>query len=215
MKRTLGFDGRPPAATGTPDRADDHVPVVEGVVDMAGHPAKVNASETRNVLVRLRCASSREERHDPDGLFELGCEDLRMDTVLKPPDLLALDLPVRGGRESDAALVHRDRSSLRISSTSTNRPAATSLLDSRRALWSAARSASSSQSPGSSGRRSTSVPSGRSVGSSTTSRPALTRALIVMPNRVALEEPPNTALHPTGRADISGLLVASSCAVRG
>jgi hypothetical protein len=69
----------------------------------------------------------------------------------------------------------------------TRMPAATSASESRRASCSAARSASSSQSPGSSGRSSISVPSGRSVASSTSSRPARTRALIVMRDSVALD----------------------------
>ena len=98
--------------------------------------------------------------------------------------------------EVNAALLQRDRSSLSRSAASMSRPAATSASESARAAWSAARSASSSQSPGSSGSSSTSVPSGRSVGSSTTSRPARTRAFIVVRRSVAFEWTAHKRLHP-------------------
>ncbi len=74
-------------------------------------------------------------------------------------------MSLRRRRESDSTARQRDRSSLRISSASTSRPAATSASDCRKASCSAARSASSSQLPGSSGSSSISVPSGRSLGS--------------------------------------------------
>jgi hypothetical protein len=44
------------------------------------------------------------------------------------------------------------------------------------------------------------VPSGRSVGSSTTKRPWRTRALIVMQTRVASSRPPNKQMEPTRSA---------------
>ncbi len=90
-------------------------------------------------------------------------------------------LAARGRRgEPDPAGLQRDRSRLRTSAASTIRPASTSACDCARAACKAERSASSSQSPGSRGRSSSSVPSGRSIGSSTTRRPSCTRALIVM-----------------------------------
>ena len=95
-------------------------------------------------------------------------------SVFDPPFLFTCDVPARRRRESNATWIQRDRSSLRMSSAATRRPAATSASDSRRASWRTARSPSSSQSPGSSGKSCSSVPSGRSVGSSTTSRPSNT-----------------------------------------
>jgi hypothetical protein len=182
---------RPTTPMGAPERADDDVLFVEGVVDVAGHLPKVDAAKAGHICAAVKRASSGEECQDAEGLFELSGEDLGVGPVCKPPEFLANDLRARRRGQSDAALAQCDRSSLRISSASISRPAATSASDSRSALWSAARSASSSQSPGSSGRSSNSVPSGRLVGSSTTSRPAVTRALMVMCDSVALGGPPN------------------------
>jgi len=105
---------------------------------------------------------------------EQSCEDLRL--VGEPR---ATPAACRGG-EQDLSTLHVERSSRRTSSALTRRPASRSPSDWRRASCKAARSASSSQSPGSRGKSSTSVPSGRSVGSSNTSRPARTRAFSVM-----------------------------------
>jgi hypothetical protein len=107
-------------------------------------------------------------------------------------------VPPRGRSEANAARRQDDLSSFRITSASTRRPAATSASESRNAACSAARSASSSQSPGSSGRSSISVPSGRSVGSSTTSRPAQTRAFRVIDWTLALTSLPNKPLERPG-----------------
>ena len=194
---TLGFDEWPSIATSTPERADDDLVFVESVVKVAGDPAKVDTSKTSNIRVDVRSAGAREDCHNLEGLFELGREDFAVGSILKPPVLLASDVFLRGGRESDVAWRHRERSSLRMSSASTRRPAAISTLESRKALWRAARSVSSSQSPGSSGRSSNSVPSGRFVGSSTTRRPAVTRALMVMAESVAPGWPPIKALEPS------------------
>src|SRR6266542_5138048 len=103
-----------------------------------------------------------------------------MVAVCQPPGFFLLDMPLRGEREANVPLFQRERSSRRTLAASTRRPAFTSSSESCRALCNAARSSSSSQSPGSRGRSSISVPSGRSVGSSTTSRPAFTRAFSVI-----------------------------------
>jgi len=100
------------------------------------------------------------------------------------------------GREADPTLLQRERNSFKTSAALTRRPAATSASDSARAACKALRSASVSQSPGSSGSNSTSVPSGRVVGSSTTRRPACTRALIVIRGSVALDRLPNNRVEP-------------------
>jgi len=96
--------------------------------------------------------------------------------------------------EANRAPLQPARSSRRISSASSSRPAATSALDCRSASCNFARSSSSSQSPGSSARSSTSVPSGSSVGSSSTRRPFRTCAFIVMSSSVARDRPPNKRL---------------------
>jgi hypothetical protein len=78
----------------------------------------------------------------------------------------------------------------------------------------AARSASSSQSPGSSGNSSTSTPSGSSVGSSTTSRPARTFALMA---NTALRNSAQFTFYTAVRDSVRGLLrdaAATTAAVR-
>jgi len=165
----LRFDLRASTAPGPPERSDDHLVFVEGV------PAP-----GRNARIR-RAASNSVANSSMWVLFS------------SQPGLFEPDMSLGRCGEPDATRRQRDLSSLRISSASTSRPAATSASDWRSASCSAARSASPSQSPGSSGRSSISVPSGRSVGSSTTSRPSRTRALIVIRKSVSLAAPPNNA----------------------
>ena len=161
---------------------------------------QIPAAQTRNRHLRVGCPRAGKQRQKSKGCFELCRKNLGMDSVLKPPSFLPMYVALRRCRESYGPRGQRDRSSFRISSAPTSRPAATSASDWRRASWSAARSVSSSQSPGSSGRRSISVPSGRSVGSSTTSRPSRTCALTIMKASVALAWPPNKTLQPTSGA---------------
>jgi hypothetical protein len=144
-----------------------------------------------------------DHSQDSERSFEFSREDIGVDPILQPPCLLAPDVTSRCGGKPNATLLQRERSSRRISSASTRWPAATSASDWRKASCRAARSASSSQSPGSNGSSSISVPSGRSVGSSRTNRPDRTRALIVIAGSVALKGPPNKALHPTPAASLA------------
>jgi hypothetical protein len=153
----------------------------------------VRAYQRRRTWSRLRGAAIQ-----PNGLFELGREGVPVKSIGQPPGLLAPEVPLCRCSESNAAGLQEDLRPLRIASASTKRPAATSTLDSRKAAWSAARSASSSQSPGSRGRRSTSVPLGKSVGSSTTSRPARTRAFEVIEATLAPGGAPNKPFERPG-----------------
>src|SRR5438094_3776106 len=183
----LRLDGRTLAPARAPHGSNGDLVLVEGVVEVAGQFSEVETAQAWDTSGSVRCPGRRKERQDPEALLELGSEDLVMEPVLQPPGLLARDVPLRG----HAARLQDDLSSFRIAAASTRRPAATSASESRKAACRAARSASSSQSPGSSGRSSTSVPSGRSVGSSTTRRPAQTRAFRVMNAVLALERSPN------------------------
>jgi len=185
-----------------PESPNYHFALIERVVQVAGDFRNIQTPDAWDAGLRIGHAGAGQEREHLKGLFEFGNEDIAVDPVLDPPSLLAPDVLLGGCGESNPAGFQRERSSLRISSASTSRFCATSTSESRRAWCKAARSLSSSQSPGSSGRSSTSAPSGKSVGSSSTRRPARTRALIVMSRSVALEEPPNKALHPTGAGGI-------------
>jgi hypothetical protein len=195
----LRLDDRIAVPTRSPDGADDDVVLIEGIVEMAGQFSEVEAPQCWDTSNGLRCPSPRKERQNSEGLLEFGSEDLAMESVLQPPSLLARDVPLRGRGEPNTARPQADLSSFRIESASTRRPAATSASESRKAACNAARSTSSSQSPGSSGRSSTSVPSGRSVGSSTTSRPAQTRAFRVMTRTLAFETSPNKPFERPGK----------------
>jgi hypothetical protein len=140
----------------------------------------VHATKPGRARLRVRGTGSRYERDELESVLQFRGEDIDMNSILNPPRLFPLDVSTCGRSEAYEAGRQRERSSFRISTASTRLPAATSASDWRKASWRAARSASSSQSPGSSGNNSTSVPSGKSVGSSTSRRPPRTRALMVM-----------------------------------
>ncbi len=188
-----------PLPTSAPDGAHDHVVRIETVVEMTIDPSKVDSTQPGNTGSRLGCTRAGKERQHADSILDLSCGDVDVQSLRKPPRLLASDVALGRCGEADPARSQDDFSSLRTSSASASRSAATSISDSRSAVCRAARSASSSQSPGSSGRSSISVPSGRSVGSSTTSRPARTRALSVMTRTVAPGSLPNKPLERPGR----------------
>ena len=167
---------------------------------MAGDFGDVKTPQPCDSGVRVRRSGARQPRQNSNGLFEFVGEHISVNPVLDPPFPLEADMPPSRKGESDPTRFQRERSSRRMSSASTRRPASTSAPDSRRASWRAARPSSSSQSPGSSGRSCSSVPSGRSVGSSMTRRPWRTRALMVMQTSVASSRPPNKQMEPTRSA---------------
>jgi hypothetical protein len=186
------------SAACSPNCTNDDLVLIKRIVEMAGQLAEVEPSQSGYACFTVRCSRAWKPRQDTERLFDLGSEEIALEPVLQPPALLAVHVPPSGRGEANASWLQVERRSFRISAASTRRPAATSAPDSCKAAWSAARSSSSSQSPGSSGRSSTSVPSGKSVGSSTTSRPARTRALSVMQWTVTLERSPNKPLERTG-----------------
>ncbi len=198
----LRLDGRTLAPARAPHSSNGDLVLVEGVVEVAGQLSEVETAQAWDTSGGVRGPGTRKERQDPEAFLDFGSEDLVMESVLQLPDLLTRDVPLRGRSEPNAARLQDDLSCFRIAAASTRRPAATSASESRKAACRAARSASCSQSPGSSGRSSTSVPSGRSVGSSTTRRPAQTRAFRVMNGTLALERSANKPLGRAGRRPV-------------
>jgi hypothetical protein len=194
----LRFYRRGTSAACSPNGTNDDLMSIKRIVTMAGQLAQIESSQSGYTRFTVRCSRAWKARQDTESLFDLSSEELALEPVLQPPALLVLDVPPRGRGEANASWRQVDRRSLRISAASTRRPAATSASDSRKAACRAARSSASSQSPGSNGRSSTSVPSGKSVGSSTTSRPARTRAFSVMKRNVTLVRSPNKPLERTG-----------------
>lgn len=118
---------------GTPERADDDVVFVERVVDVARDFGNVDAAKAGYTSLRVGGASAGQKCQNAERLFKFGYEDFRMDPIFEPPVFLALDVSTGRCREPDPARRQRERSSLRISSASTSRSAATSASDSRRA----------------------------------------------------------------------------------
>ena len=169
---------------------------------MGSDSPKVDAANARNWRLSVEASGPWKRRDDPERLFEFLGEHVQVVTSGQPPGLLPPNVFLRSGREANAPILQRDRSSRRITSASMRRPALMSSSESLRARWRAARSSSSSQSPGSRGSSSISVPSGRSVGSSTTSRPAFTRAF----NVIAITVAPRSVVQQAGlRVASSGL----------
>ena len=141
-------DFRSSAPTGTPQSTNDDFVLVESVVEMTVYLPQIQPTNTDHIGFGIRCAGSREECKDSKGCFEFSRKDLGMNSILKPPGLFSPDVLLRSRCELDATVPQRDLMSLRISSASTSLPSMASVSDWRRASWSAARSASSSQSPG-------------------------------------------------------------------
>ncbi len=146
--------------------------------------AEVEATQRCDSRLGIQGASPWHLGEKADCLLDFVYEYLCGALVFDPPGLRDAQRFACDVREYDLAGIHFDRSSRRTSAASVSRPASTSAPEATRARWSAARSSSSSQSPGTIARSSTSVPSGRSVGSSTTKRPFCTRAFSVMPRNV-------------------------------
>ena len=169
---------RPPTAACAPDGPHNHAISIEREVDVDGDALQEDPAHSRDLRVARsdpwKCGDQVERA------IEIRRKRLDVLAIGHPPVALAKDVATRGSGEQNLSALHVERSSRKTSSALTRRPASRSPSDWRRASCNAARSASSSQSPGSRGRSSTSVPSGRSVGSSNTSRPARTRAFSVM-----------------------------------
>lgn len=107
--------------------------VVNRVVEVARDLGDVEAAKARYASLRVECAGPGQQREDSERLLKLSNEDFLMIPVLEPPLLLTLDVTACRGGESDPPRGQRERSSLRISSASTSRSAATSACESRRA----------------------------------------------------------------------------------
>ncbi len=70
---------------GTPERPDDNFVFVERVIEMAGDFANVNATKASDARLRIERPGSGQQSQDPERLFKLSDEYLRVDSILKPP----------------------------------------------------------------------------------------------------------------------------------
>jgi hypothetical protein len=121
------------AAECAPARADNDLAFIECVVDVTGDFPKVDAPETRDTGSGIRSPRTWKQLQDVKRVLELGCEEIDMDPILNPPRLLTVDVITGRLRESHTTRLQRVRSSVRICSASTRRPAAISAFDAWRA----------------------------------------------------------------------------------
>ena len=170
-------DRRPSTAHGAPDGEDEDPLAVcgRGVVDVVAGGAHQHAPKLRDlaVLAPSTDAWGTGDQLDGSGQF-LGEQGGLRQVVLTPPALDGADLQFRIGDNDD--LHQLRRRSLITSAAGRPLPSWACCQARRRAASRAERSLASRSSPSSSRTRSSTVPSGREVGSSITSRPSLTRA---------------------------------------
>lgn len=75
-----------------------------------GNPPQVDTADVGDRGSRVDRADTRKERDDLERLFEFFREHFHMVTVLKPPRVLSVDMPLGSGGESDVTMCQRDRS---------------------------------------------------------------------------------------------------------
>ena len=124
---------RTAVATRTPEGAHDHAGVIERVIKMGVDSPEVDTANAGNGRQSVQGSGTWKRRDDLERLFEFLGEHFGVVTIGQPPNLLAMNVFLRCGCEANAAILQRDRSSRRITSASTRRPALTSSSESFRA----------------------------------------------------------------------------------
>ena len=127
------LDPRTALATRTPEGAHDHAGVIERVIEMDGDSPEVDAANAGNGRLSVEGSGTWKHRDDLERLFEFLGEHVEVIAIGQPPGLLSPNVFLRSGCEANAAILQRDRSSRRITSASTRRPALMSSSESFRA----------------------------------------------------------------------------------
>ena len=127
------LDPRTASATGTPEGAHDHAGVIERVIKMGVDSPEVDTANAGNGRLSVQGSGTWKHRDDLERLFEFLGEHVGVVTIGQPPGLLSPNVFLRSGCEVNAAILQRDRSSRRITSASTRRPALMSSSESLRA----------------------------------------------------------------------------------
>jgi len=127
------LDPRTAFATRTPEGAHDHAGVIERVIKMDGDSPEVDAANAGDGRLSVEGSGTWKGRDDLERLFEFLGEDVGVVAIGQPPGLLSANVFLRSGCETNAAILQRDRSSRRITSASTRRPALMSSSESFRA----------------------------------------------------------------------------------
>jgi hypothetical protein len=100
---------------------------------MDGDSTEVDAANAGNGRLRVEGSGTWKRRDDLERLFEFLGEHVGVVAIGQPPGLLSPNVFLRSGCEANAAILQRDRSSRRITSASTRRPALMSSSESFRA----------------------------------------------------------------------------------
>ncbi len=95
--------------------------------------SEVDAANAGNGRLSVEGAGAGKHRDDLERLFEFLGEHVGVVAIGQPPGLLSPNVFLRNGCEANAAILQRDRSSRRITSASTRRPALMSSSESFRA----------------------------------------------------------------------------------
>jgi len=100
---------------------------------MDGDSPEVDAANAGNGRLSVEGSGTWKRRDDLERLFEFLGEHVGVVAIGQPPGLLSSNVFLRSGCEANAAILRRDRSSRRITSASTRRPALMSSSESLRA----------------------------------------------------------------------------------
>jgi hypothetical protein len=160
-----------------PHRKHGHLARPRNVVDVIARSLKQDTTRPWDRRMSICSADARCIADDVERSCEFVKEQIRRRRTAPPPPVVDLaDLCVCFGSGSYRQAHRRWRNSSRIADTGRRRPVSVDFQDADSASCRARRSSSVRSSPSSSATRSTTVPSGKVVGSSRTSRPFSTRA---------------------------------------
>src|SRR5712692_1802190 len=84
---------------------------------------EVEAANAGNGRLRVRGSGAWKRGDDFERLVEFLGEHVGVVAIGQPPGFFCPNMSLRSGREANAAILQRDRSSRRITSASTRRPA--------------------------------------------------------------------------------------------
>ena len=128
-----GSNLRAAFATRAPERANNHLVVIERVIEVGCDSPEVNATNAGNGRLRVESSGSWKCGDHLERFFEFLSEHVGVVAICDPPCLLPPNMFLRCGCEPNAALLQCDRSSRKMASASTRRPALMSSSESFRA----------------------------------------------------------------------------------
>jgi hypothetical protein len=94
-----------------PKGPNDHLGIIEGVIEVAAEPLKIETPKSGVLGLRVDGAHTRQDGDDAKSFAEFGGEEVAIVPVLEPPGLLTVDVTSRRGGEPDTVFGQRARSS--------------------------------------------------------------------------------------------------------